>query len=428
MAAPASATFILNWTNIWYRRLDRVHNASILASPTLADMEFATTGGASVASPFTLNGHRGDSGDFQAAQFIANQPDFRSSTKYRWNVPYAEYHGSITIPHRDIALSRNDKDAAVRARQHEVDMAFKQRASNIMRLWYAPLGASLGSATLASGVLTFSDRHIAAKLFKGDVVSLAGNAGDTAGQVITGQPGFVIKSESEVSGAATGRVTISATSNGTAGNPTGVVDGTFNVFRYGEYNSSNVFGKVIPIQAYLPAAPSSADLFDVKRGDDSRLSGLRVPDSVLAGRSIGSKIKNWIAQARDIAGIDGSEIDTVVLNPIDWQLAEEEFSSTVMRSPVEVGEDGFSRMYINTANGRTKLISEPHCPQGTAFFFASGQLKFHSPYGVIATWLDEEGSIIRRKESEPVYEMNPISYLATIMESPYAHGRMSTTV
>jgi hypothetical protein len=428
MAAPASATFILNWTNIWYRRLDRVHNASILASSTLADMEFATTGGTSVSTPFTLNGHRGDAGNFQAAQLVGAQPEFRSSAKYRWNVPYAEYHGSITIPHRDIALSRNDKDAAVRARQHEVDMAFKQRASNIMRLWFSPLGAALGSATLAAGVLTFSDRHVAAKLFRGDVVSLAGNAGDTAGQVVTGAPGYVIKSESEVSGAATGRVTISAGSASTAGNPAGVADGTYSVFRYGEYNSSNVFGQVIPITAYLPSAPSTADLFDVKRSDDSRLSGLRVPDSILAGRSIGSKIKNWIAQAADIGGIDGSEIDSVTLNPVDFALAEEEFSSTVTRNPTEVGEDGFSRMKINTANGVTTIRSDRHAPVGTMWFFASKQLKFHSPFGVIATWLDEEGSIIRRKESEPVYEMNPVSYLATVMESPYAHGRASTTV
>lgn len=429
MAAPASPTFLLNWTNIWYKRLDRVHNASILACPTLADMEFATTGGDSVAQPFTLNGHRGDSGNFQAAQTIANQSGFRSSAKYRWQVPYAEYHGSITIPHRDIALSRQDKDAATRARQNEVDMAFKQRASNIMRLWFAPLGYRIAdTVVLASGVLTFPDRHQAAKLFRGDMVSLASNNGDTVGQAVTGQPGFVVKAESEVAAANTGKISISAVSEGTIGNPTGVPDGTYSVFRYGEYSSSNTFGLVVPIQAYLPAAPSTAELFNVKRNDDTRLSGLRVPDAVLAGRSIGSKIKNWIAQARDIAGIDGSEIDTVTMNPIDWQLAEEEFSSTVSRNPVEVGEDGFSRMYINTANGRTKLVSEPHCPQGTAFFFASKQLVMHSPIGMIAQWLDEEGSIIRRKESEPVYEMNPVSYLATIMQSPYAHGRMSTTI
>lgn len=430
MAAPATPTFILNWTNIWYKKLDRAHNASILASATLSDMEFVTTGGDSVAQPFTLNGHRGDSGNFQAAQFVASQSEFRNSAKYRWQIPYSEYHGSIQIAHRDIALSKTDRDAAVRARQNEVDMAFKQRASNMMRLWFAALGSALGSATLASGVLTFTDRHIAAKLFRGDVVSLAGNAGDTAGQVVTGSPGFVVKSESEVAGASTGKVSLSQSSNGTVANPVGVVDGTYSVFRYGEYNSSNTSSNIIPIQAYLTAAasPTAPDLFNVKRSDDSRLQGLRVPDAILAGRSIGSKIKNWIAQASDIGGIDGSEIDTVTLNPVDWQLAEEEFSSTVTRSPVEVGEDGFSRMYINTANGRTKLVNEKHCPQGTMFFFASKQLCFHSPTGNIAQWLDEEGSIIRRKESEPVYEMNPVSYLATVMQSPYAHGRASTTV
>lgn len=430
MAAPATPTFILNWTNIWYKKLDRAHNASILASATLSDMQWETTGGDSVAQPFTLNGHRGDSGNFQAAQFVASQSEFRNSAKYRWQIPYSEYHGSIQIAHRDIALSKTDRDAAVRARQNEVDMAFKQRASNMMRLWFGAIGSGLGSVTLAAGVATFADRHIAAKLFRGDVVSFASNAGDTAGQVVTGAPGFVVKSESEVAGANTGKVSVSQTSNGTVGNPVGVPDGTYTIFRYGEYNSANTNSNIIPIQAYLTAAasPTAADLFNVRRSDDSRLQGLRVPDAVLAGRSIGSKIKNWIAQASDIGGIDGSEIDTVTLNPIDWQLAEEEFSSTVSRSPVEVGEDGFSRMFINTANGRTKLVNEKHCPQGTMFFFASKQLCFHSPTGNIAQWLDEEGSIIRRKESEPVYEMNPVSYLATVMQSPYAHGRASTTI
>lgn len=437
MAAPASPTFLLNWTNVWYKRLDRVHNASILASPTLMEINFETTGGDSVAQPFTLNGHRGDAGNFQAAQLVGSQPDFRSSSKYRWQVPYAEYHGSITIPHRDIALSRQDKDAATRARQNEVDMAFKQRGSNIMRLWYGALGSSLGTVTYvaATGVATFSAtdgsaRHRAAKLFRGDVVSFSPTDG-TSGAT-QGSPGYVIASASEVAASNAGTVTISAISNGAAGGVTGVPDGTYNLFRYGEFNSTNLFDKVIPIQAYLPATPATTtpagDLFNVRRADDSRLSGLRVPDAVLAGRSIGSKIKNWIAQARDIAGIDGSEIDTVVLNPIDWQLAEEEFSSTVERNPTDVSEDGFSRIFINTANGRTKLISEPHCPLGTAFFFAMNQLVMHSPVGMIAQWLDEEGSIIRRKESEPVYEMNPVSYLATVMQSPYAHGRMSTTI
>jgi len=426
MAAPATPTFALNWLNTWFKRLDRVHNASILASPTLASMTFVKTGGDVVAQPFTLNGHRGDSGGFAEAQTIASQTQFRNSAKYRWLVPYGEYVGSIQVTHRDIALSRQDRDAAARALENETNQAFKQRGSNIMRLWFGNIGNSLGSATLASGVVTFSNRVAASKLFQGDMVSFSTTDG-TSGAVL-GSPAFVKASASEVAASTTGTVTVSATSNGTTGNPSGVIDGTYNVFRYGEFNSGDTNAIVTPIQAYLPTAPASTDLHNVKRANDSRLSGLRMPDTQLQGRSIGSKIKLFIANAQVIAGVDGQEIDTVVLNPLDWQLAEEEFTSTVYRNAVETTEDGFSRLTINTANGKTKLISEPHCPQGIMFFIASGQLVFHSPTGMICQWADEEGSIVRRKESELVYEMTPVTYLATVMQAPYAHGRASTTI
>jgi hypothetical protein len=429
MAAPATPTFQLNWLNTWFKRLDRVHNASIQASPVLADMTFVTTGGTIVAQPFTLNGHRGESGRFDAAQTVAAQSGFRNSSKYRWQVPYGTYVGSIQVEHRDIALSRQDRDAAARALENETNMAFKQRASNLMRLFFATLGNQIGHGTLASGVFTFDagTRESAALIFQGDMVEFSSTDG-TSGNV-TGSPGFVTKSESEVASAATGRISVSATSaTGTVGNPAGVPDGTYFLYRYGEFNSGDTTAILTPLQAYLPSAPSTADLHNVKRANDVRLCGLRMPDAQLSGRSIGSKIKIFIANAQVVAGVDGAEIDTVILNPLDWAKAEEEFTTTVNRNPSEVGEDGFSRMYINTANGRTKLVSEPHCPQGVMFFVASGQLVFHSPTGTIAQWADEEGSIVRRKETELVYEMVPVSYLAPVMQAPYAHGRASTTI
>src|SRR3989304_4594190 len=253
MAAPAPPTFALNWLNTWFKRLDRVHNASILASPTLASMTFVKTGGDVVAQPFTLNGHRGDSGGFAEAQTIASQTQFRNSAKYRWLVPYGEYVGSIQVTHRDIALSRQDRDAAARALENETNQAFKQRGSNIMRLWFGNIGNSLGSATLASGVVTFSNRVAASKLFQGDMVNFSTTDG-TSGAVL-GSPAFVKASASEVAASTTGTVTVSATSTGTTGNPTRVIDGTYNVFRYGEFNSGDTNAIVTPIQAYLPTAP-----------------------------------------------------------------------------------------------------------------------------------------------------------------------------
>jgi hypothetical protein len=43
-------------------------------------------------------------------------------------------------------------------------------------------------------------------------------------------------------------------------------------------------------------------------------------------------------------------------------------------------------------------------------------------------WADQEGSIIRRKETELVYEMTPVSLIASTMRAPFAHGRQSTSV
>jgi hypothetical protein len=428
MAAPATPTFQLNWLNIWYKRLDRVHNASIKASPVLNRMRFEKSGGEAVAQPFTLNSYRGDSGNFAAAQTVSSQSEFRNSAKYRWQVPVGTYVGSVTIEHRDIALSKTDRDAAARALQNETDQDFKQRASNIMRLWFGPLGSYIGSgtATVASGVVTFANRMDVRDIFPGDIVSFSAADG-TSGSVV-GSPGYVVKTESEVASSATGRFSVSASSNGTVGNPAGLIDGTYYVFKYGEFDSASPTAKITPIQAYLPATPSTADLHNVKRSQHTLLSGLRVPDSVMAGRTIGSKIKLFIANAQNLAGVDGSQIKTVVLNPLEWQEAEEEFSSTVKRDVSKATSDGFSSMKINTANGETELLADPHCPAGVMFFFSMDQLCFHTPTGTIAQWADEEGSIIRRKETELVYEMTPVSYIASVMQAPYAHGRQSTTV
>lgn len=431
MAAPATPTFQLNWLNIWYKRLDRVHNASIKASPVLNRMRFEKSGGEAVAQPFTLNAYRGDSGNFAAAQTVSAQSEFRNSAKYRWQVPVGTFVGSVTIEHRDIALSKTDRDAAARALQNETDQVFKQRASNIMRLWFGPLGSYIGSGTVAnavvaSGVVTFANRMDVADIFPGDIVTFSAADG-TSGSVV-GSPGYVVKTESEIASSSAGRFSISASSNGAVGNPAGLADGTYFCFKYGNFDSASPTAKITPLQAYLPATPSTADLHNVKRSQHTLLSGLRVPDAVMQGRTIGSKIKLFIANAQNLAGVDASELKTVVLNPIEWQEAEEEFSSTVNRVEKSKVEDGFSSMVIHTANGETTLLADPHCPAGVMFFLSMSQLCFHTPTGTIAQWADEEGSIIRRKETELVYEMTPVSYIASVMQAPYAHGRQSTTV
>lgn len=425
MSAPSTPTFALNWLNIFYRDLDRIHAASIPASPLASKLKYEKTGGESVASPFTLAGHRGEAGTFTAAQTVASQSQARASTKYRWIVPYGTYVGSVQIEHRDIALSRQDKDAAARALQYDMDLAFKQRMSNLMRLFLGPRGSNIDTFATAStntGVLTASTRTNAARVQVGDLVSIS-TADGTSG-ALTGDPGYVIAVDVEA-----GTVTVSATSFGSAGFPSGwSTSTTYYLFRYGEWNSSDPQAMLTKLQDYLPATVASTDLHNVKRSQSSLLSGNRMPDSELGGRSLVSKIKRFISNAREVAGIDGAEIDTVVLNPIDWQTAEEELNVQMSREVTTKGADGFSRIMISTANGETELMSEPHCPRGVMFFLATSQLVWHTPTGTSCMWADEEGRPIRRKETELVYEGVPVTYLATVLRAPYAHGRASTTV
>ncbi len=428
MAAPASPTFRLNWLNIHYKKLENIHNASIKASPVLNRMRFEKAGGEAIARPFELNGYRGDSGNFQAAQTVGSQADFRNSSKYRWQVPLGLHTGSITVEFRDVALSKSDQDAAARELQHTTDGVFKQRASNMMRLWFGPLGSYVGTGTftVASGVVTSSNRMDVVDIFPGDVVSFSATDG-TSGSVV-GSPGYVVKTEVDVAASVNGRFSVSSQSNGAVGNPAGLADGTYFVFKYGNFDSASPTSKITPLQAYLTATPATSELHNVKRTAHSILSGLRVPDTTMAGRSIGSKIKLFIAHAMNIAGVDGSSIDTVVLNPIEWAEAEEEYSTTVSRNVVNKTSDGFSEIVVNTPRGETRLVADPHCPQGTMYFLSMGELCFYSPTGTIAMWADLEGSIIRRKESELVYEMTPVSLIASTMGAPFAHGRQSTTV
>lgn len=427
MAAPATPSFRLNWLKIWYKDLDKIHQASTPSSPLFSRIKFEKTGGETISQPFELNLGRAEGGSYQGVKTVASG-ESANSGKYRWRVPYGEYFGSIEITHRDIALSRQDRDAAARALQNEADGVFKRRASNIMRLFLGPVGYALGSATLASGVLTFTDRINTRWVFRGNVLSLSLNTGATSTDTVVGGPGYVLKVEGEVAGGNTGKITMSATDGGLAGNPAGVPDGTYSVFMYSEFSSTNTNGIITPMDAYNPATPSTADLHDVRRSDHTLMSGLRVPDVKMAGRSIGSKIKIFIAHAMNFANIADSDIHTVVLNPLDWADAEEEFTATISREVSDTTEDGFSRMVINTPNGKCMLLADPHQPQGTMRLLSEAQITFHTPSGAIAEWADEEGFSMRRKEDALVYEKVAVTYIAAVIKNPAAHGRQSLTI
>lgn len=427
--AATPTSFAINWLNRWYMKLDRIHAASIKGSPWLKRVRYENTGGEAVAQPFVLYGHRGESGDLATAQGIsANQ---KSSRKLRWLVPYGTYEGSIRVPHRDIALSRKDKDAAAKAMQFDVDLALKQRGANMVRLWFANPGYSLVGAVRAhaAGVISGLTAQEASNFIPGDQIVPSTASGNSASDVLVpgSGVGYVVSRDLRA-----GTVSVSATPGGTVGAPSNWAATNYFYFRQGEFlpKTGGAIDMITPLQAYLPPAPVTSTLHNVDRSIDSILSGFNPPDSSLTGKSISARIKRTVNEHREQLGYmaEDSELDCAYLNPLDWGKCEEELTTHLSRSPAQTAEDGYQFIELQTANGKLKLISEPQVPRGVIFLLSQNDIAWHTPSGTVAEMVDEDGSIVSRMANSNDLELRPVSYIAAKMSAPYKHCRLSATV
>jgi hypothetical protein len=410
-------------------KLDRIHAASIKGSPWLKRVRYENTGGEAVAQPFVLYGHRGESGDLATAQGIsANQ---KSSRKLRWLVPYGTYEGSIRVPHRDIALSRKDKDAAAKAMQFDVDLALKQRGANMVRLWFANPGYSLVGAVRAhsAGVISGLTAQEASNFVPGDQIVPSTASGNSASDVLVpgSGVGYVVSRDLRA-----GTVSVSATPGGTVGAPSNWAATNYFYFRQGEFlpKTGGAIDMITPLQAYLPPAPVTSTLHNVDRSIDSILSGFNPPDSSLTGKSISARVKRTVNEHREQLGYmaEDSELDCAYLNPLDWGKCEEELTTHLSRSPAQTAEDGYQFIELQTANGKLKLISEPQVPRGVIFLLSQNDIAWHTPSGTVAEMVDEDGSIVSRMANSNDLELRPVSYVAAKMSAPYKHCRLSATV
>ena len=423
--AATPTSFALNWLNRWYLKLDRVHAASIKGSPWLKRVRFETGGGEAVSKRFVLYGHRGASGDLATAQGIsANQ---KASRKLGWLVPFGTYEGSIRVPHRDIALSRKDKDAAARALQFDTDLALKQQGAFLVRTWFANPGNSLVGATraIASGVITCGNAQEASNFVPGDQIVPSANDGSSASHVLVpgSGVGYVISRDLK---AAT--VTVSATPGGSAGTPASWGATNF-YFREGEFlpGTNDI---LTPLQAYLPQAVATTTLHGVDRSIDSILCGFCPSDASITGKSGAARLKRTVNEHREQLGYlnETSEIDCVYMNPTDWGKVEEELHTQLQREPTKEVTDGYTSIIIESANGPLKLVSEPQVPRGRYFILAQNDIAWHTPSGTVCEMVDQDGSIVSRMASSNDLELRPVSYIATVMGAPFKHCHISGTV
>lgn len=430
----ADITFASNFLNLTYGQGDLDHQTSIRANPSLKLFNIKKAGGASVDVRFMTRGAAGYSSNLTDAQAIAAQN--KNGRHYSWRVPYGETVGSFRIAYEDILQSDLADTAEAKALELEMTKGLAEAGGKLVQLLFGRAGLAGGVGVYNDGAsapapvfsVLFTDGSDARNFNTGDNVVIA-PADGVAAQSLVGETGYVLRGDVE-----NGFVQVASLLDiNTAANPGSWITGTtYFVFNLGLVSTAGTPQDiVVPLEAYLPAAAAVDTFLNVARLDSSSLSGARLTaaeetgDVLTRGRRLISKMRS---RYTDITGKT-----VMVLNAEDFGTADEQLSGQVMRQKDGGSnsdtDDGYQRMWCNTAAGRTEVISEPYKNKGRGFVLTPEHLNLYSCLGngkLLDLVKFPGGQVTRSMEGSLDFECRTISKLANTVGAPYAHGSFST--
>jgi hypothetical protein len=426
----SDVTFATNFLNISYVDGDLIHQASVRANPSIKLFTIKEAGGSAVDSRFMLRGAAGMAGNLTDAQAIAAQN--KNGRHYNWNVPFGKTRGSFRIPYEDIMASKLDEAAEGKALEIEMEKGVAECGSKLVQLLFGRSGLAGGrgvftvaaSGDFPSNAIRFTDGSDARNFQPGDNVVIAAGTGETA-QVLVGSVGYVMDADVE-----DGFVRVATlVAPDTAANPGSWVDGTtYYVFNLGLHGNGVQSDYIIPLEAYFPASRANDTFLGVARSDSSSLSGARLSTAEETG-GIVTRAKRLITKMRGRYTDIAKMANKIVLNAEDFGTCDEELNAQVTRAPAMTTESGYEAMSINTANGKTEIISEPYKNKGSGFVLSPSSLVLYSQLGkgLLLDLVRHNGNVTRLMEGSNDLEVRTFSALANTIGAPFAHGRFDTT-
>lgn len=409
------------------------------ASPFVALLDKPVQGGSSVAEAVILSGPKGNSFSLTAAQAVAaqgggNDPAHGASNYQEWVSTYGEYHGVANITARAVAGSKTNMDAYLRQLSEVVESEVTAFTSVGARKLLGPIGGSIGRVTNVSangtaGNFTLSVPADAYNFAVGMVINAATTDGNGAPGTVRGggtpTQKFVIGVTPDADTVAFpgGHIQISDTSGGAVSNgATAFVNNDF-LFRHGDVQQGTDLSdaQIRSFQSWVTLVAATGTTFGVDRGQDSRLSGFRIPSAQLAGMSILDRIQLLATVGRAQAGAQNATL--CIVGPRTWQqLATEAQSYGTLQFTKEM-KLGVELLTIMTANGPTMIVNEPHCVESDIWLFTKNTLKLYNYDGFPA--LDEgDGNELLRQNAQAGYEVRWHAFTcATVNGKPQYNGR-----
>lgn len=174
--------------------------------------------------------------------------------------------------------------------------------------------ANGGTTTLNTGIIRLSDAGLTNRFRKHQLLHASLNTGavSTHELIDSGSAAFVINVQPDDD-----EITVSSTSNGTAGHSgwnTAATTNQIYLFNYGDFQAvgrttllAKGFQDWVP-DTWSTTIDSAGNYFGVNRGNDPRLAGFRLPAAEVSGNQLDTVIENFLDHASTNYGAKGEYV------------------------------------------------------------------------------------------------------------------------
>ncbi len=430
--------FVDNYLSRYELDPDETHDIAIKAQPMLGLYKYEKSRGSeSVTVRFTLRGPRGFARNLQLAQQVSNIK--RNSEYFRYTVPYGKMEGSILFSLEELVKSEADPEYGADFLENNTETGIAGFAQEIAYQLNGNLGGYFGRATFHSAAssprpvfsLNFSSTpEVLAGIMPGDQVEVSTADGTGTSDTTIAAAGVVLDRDWD-----NGYLQVAATSSpNTAANPGGWDDtGATNyyVYRIGNQQKGVPDGIVVPWSAFIPQTRSTSTLYGVNRALDTALSGVRLLTAEATG-TYARRYKKLVAKCMNRLGSEKAavgNVQTLELNPEDWDTFEDQQNARVGRSVEAKAVDGYEAIQVRTALGVTNVIAEPTAIKGTARLKNFKLCKIVSMTGKMVSVVSfgMGNGMLRAKDGSNDVELRPFFMGQHVVGAPQAHGVFELT-
>lgn len=338
----------------------------------------------------------------------------------QWIVPWGDYSACVEIPDKTMAQSASDLGAFFEAKKEEIDSLYRTFGDIMSAYVLRDSGHSLATGTISSGVITLTNKSDAVNFERGQLLVASANDGTSSGHTLlgSGSIGYVIAVNANA-----GTVTVSATSDGTAGTP-GSWTGTMYLFRSGDFGGSGATQILDGFGSYVPATDPSDTFRNVARAVDVvARSGVRLTAAECAGLDIETRIKRLLARMASNAKSRAPK--DIFLHPMVWQSLANALEARGAR-PLDgkAGTMNFSKLQLASPGrgGMVDIWADKFMPIDACYAVDFEYIKLRHLDG-FPKIVNGDGLTMLRKATSNNYEFRLTTYPAFYVKGPGFCGR-----